>query len=139
MFSIFSMRLSEKIRRFQTRPGKWPTQIFLISIYIIHVIVKISVKLYGLGVWAQQNTHLKEKKYSFFTDWQIQVFKDKFGLWLRATHKHKDFLRDRKYGRRGPRGYEKKLVQVLPKIVARSQKQFFQISESFGAKYLLRA
>ena len=53
---------------------KWPTQIFLIFIYIIHIIVKsktlkfFSLKLYGLGVWAQQNSHLKEKKYSFFTD-----------------------------------------------------------------------
>ena len=61
-------------RAISDKARKWPTQIFLIVIYIIHIIVKgktlkfFSLKLYGLGVWAQQNSHLKEKKYSFFTD-----------------------------------------------------------------------
>ena len=105
---------------------KWPTQIFLIFIYIIHIIVKsktlkfFSLKLYGLGVWAQQNSLLKEKNKAFSQRW---VFKDKFGL--RATHEHKVFLRNRKYGWSGPRDYEKKFVQVLPKIVTRSQKHNF--------------
>ena len=52
---------------------KWLTQILLIFIYIIHTIVKsntlkfFSLKLYGLGVWVQQNSYQEEKKYSIST------------------------------------------------------------------------
>ena len=79
-----------------------------------------SLKLYRLGVWAQENFHLKQKKTAFSQRW---VFKGKSGL--RATHEHKVFLRNRKYGWSGPRDYEKTFVQVQPKIVTRSQKHNF--------------
>ena len=118
---------------------KWPTQIFLIFICIIHIIVKsktlkfFSLKLYGLGVWAQQNSLLKEKNTAFSQRW---VFKDKFGL--RATHEHKVFLRNRKYGWRGPTDWEKVRAVIAQNSYQVTKTQFFQFSESFGAKYFLR-
>ena len=78
---------------------------------------------------------LKEKNTAFSQRW---VFKGKFGL--RATHAHKVFLRNGKYDRKGPRNFEKKVCAGIAQTSCQVTKtQFFQFSESFGAKYLLRA
>ena len=77
-------------------------------------------KLYSLGVWAQQNSYLEEKNTAFS---QKQIFVGQFEL--RAMHAHKFFVRYREYGLRGFRNYEKKLVQVLPKLVTRPPKHIF--------------
>ena len=62
----------------------------------------------------------RTKNTAFSQKW---VYKDKFGL--RAMHAPKVFLRNRKNDLRGPKDYEKKFVQVLPKLVTRSQKHIF--------------
>ena len=122
----------------QAIPGKakkWPTQILLILICIIHIIVKsktlnfFSLKLYGLDVWAQQNSHQEEKIYSFSEKY---VFKGKFGL--RAMRTLKVFIRCRKYGLGGSRDHAKRFVQVLPKLITRPWKHnFFNFWSTLGA------
>ena len=114
---------------------EWPTQILLIFIHITYIIdnsntVKFfGLKLYSLGVWTQQNSYLEQKNTAFSQKW---IFGGKFEL--RAMHAHKFFVRYRKYGLKEFRNYEKKFVQVLPKLVTGPWKRkFLNFWSSLGA------
>ena len=64
------------MRHFLRKSGKvkkWPTQILLIFIHITYIIGNSKTlkffgpKLYGLGVWARQNSYLEQENTAFFT------------------------------------------------------------------------
>ena len=67
-----SMPKSHFVRK-SGKAKKWPTQILLIFIHITYIIdnsntIKFfGLKLYGLGVWTQQNCYLEQKNTAFFT------------------------------------------------------------------------